>query len=54
MAFKIKNETVKNILSFAPVIVAGAVAVVNALTERKQAQEFDALKQAVAELQKKE
>lgn len=54
MAKKLDDKVVKNILSFAPVVVAGVVAVINALTERKQAQEFEALKQAVSELQNKE
>lgn len=52
MKFKIENNTVKKVLGFVPVVVAGAVAVINALSEQKQAQEFEALKEAVSELQK--
>ena len=48
------KKVVQTILSFAPVVVAGAVAVINALADRKQAQDFEALKTAVSELQNKE
>lgn len=51
---KLENEIVKKVLGFVPVVVAGVVAVVNALSDQKQAQEFEALKQAVSELQDKQ
>lgn len=54
MKFKLENETVKKVLGFVPVAVAGVVAVFNALSEQKQAQEFEALKKAVSELQEKQ
>lgn len=54
MKFKLENEIAKKVLGFAPVVVAGVVAVINALSEQKQAQEFEALKEAVSELQNKQ
>lgn len=54
MKIKLENEIVKKALGFVPVVVAGVVAVINALSEQKQAQEFEALKQAVSELQDKQ
>lgn len=52
MRFKINNEKLAKGLSIASIVAAGLVAVVNAIGEQKQAQEFEALKNAVAELQK--
>lgn len=52
MKIKVNNEKLAKGLSIASVVVAGLVAVVNAIGENKQAAEFEALKEAVAELQK--
>lgn len=53
MKINVNNEKLAKGLSIASVVVAGAVAVINAIGEQKQAQEFEALKAAVAELQNK-
>lgn len=53
MKINVNNEKLAKGLSIASIIAAGLVAVVNAIGEHQQAQEFEALKDAVAELQKK-
>ena len=53
MKVKINNEKVAKVVSIVSIVVAGVSAVVGAISEQQQAKEFEALKEAVAELQKK-
>lgn len=49
----LNNPALKKGLGIASVAVAGIVAVSNALSSQKKEQEFEDLKKAVSELQKK-
>lgn len=47
------NETFKKGLGVASVIFAGVAAISNALSDRKKEAEFEYMKKAISELQKK-
>ena len=47
------NPVAKKIFGVVSIVATGAVAAINALSEQKKAQEFEAMKQVVSELQKK-
>lgn len=53
MKFKISKEVVKRIIGFAPVVVAGIVAVGQSLADQKTQQDLEQVKRDVDELKKK-
>ena len=50
----IKSPTVKKVMGIVSVVIAGVVAVDNALSEQKKDKEFEDMKNAISELQKKQ
>ena len=50
----IKSPTAKKVMDILSVVIAGVVAVDNALSEQKKDKEFEDMKNAISELQKKQ
>lgn len=47
----IDKDSVKNVMGVLSVVATGVIAVINALSDRKHAQEFEDMKKAISDLQ---
>lgn len=53
MAFNIKNVDPKKVWNIVLPVVAGAVAIINTVSDQKKEAEFESIKKAIDELQNK-
>lgn len=53
MKFDLSNPTVKKVIGYLSIALAGAVGISEALSKQKKEQEFDEMKEAIKQLKSK-